>query len=184
MAAMSIASLLPLLLPAVASAPAPAAPDSRLPTVQVTATRLPREARDVPAAVALVDGERLERPSLGVNLSEKLQEVPGLLALERQNYAQDLQVSVRGFGARATFGIRGIRLFLDGVPATMPDGQGQVSNFNLASAGRIEVLRGPFSALYGNAAGGVIQVFTADGAADPGLRLSLGAGSHGDERET
>jgi iron complex outermembrane receptor protein len=183
MAAMTVAALLALLLPAVVTAPAPAV-DSRLPTVQVTATRLPRDARDVPAAIAVVEGERLQRPSLGVNLSEKLQEVPGLLARERQNFAQDLQVSVRGFGARATFGIRGIRLFLDGVPATMPDGQGQVSNFNLASAGRIEVLRGPFSALYGNAAGGVISMFTADGAASSGLRLSLGAGSFGAQRET
>jgi iron complex outermembrane receptor protein len=156
----------------------------RLPTVQVTATRSPRAVQDLPASVAVVSKERLERPGPGVNLSEKLQEVPGLLARERQNYAQDLQVSVRGFGARATFGIRGIRLFLDGIPATMPDGQGQVSNFNLASAGRIEVLRGPFSALYGNAAGGVIQVFTADGADEPGLRLTLGAGSHDTQRST
>lgn len=170
-----------LLAPA---AEAGVAEPARLPTVQVTATRSPREARRVPAAVAVIQGESLERPGAGVNLSEKLQDVPGLLARERQNYAQDLQVSVRGFGARATFGIRGIRLFLDGIPATMPDGQGQVSNFNLASAGRIEVLRGPFSALYGNAAGGVIQLFSADGAADPGWRLALGAGSFAAQRET
>ena len=179
-------SSLPMLaLAAMASAsPAPGADAARLPTVQVTATRGARDSRPVPAAMTVVGAERLERPSAGVNISEKLQEVPGLLARERQNYAQDLQVSMRGFGARATFGIRGIRLFLDGVPATMPDGQGQVSNFNLASAGRIEVLRGPFSALYGNAAGGVIQVFTADGADAPGLRLSLGAGSFGAHRAT
>ena len=183
-------TLLPMLLQSALLAPAATAEASssedskRLPTVQVSATRLPEDVQRVPASVAVISGERLDRPGLGVNLSEKLQEVPGVLARERQNYAQDLQVSVRGFGARATFGIRGIRLFLDGIPATMPDGQGQVSNFNLASAGRIEVLRGPFSALYGNAAGGVIQVFTADGADDPGLRLSLGAGSNGAQRET
>jgi iron complex outermembrane receptor protein len=186
--AMVLTALLPMFFPpmllATGEVAAPTADASRLPAVQVTATRLPREAARVPAAVTVIDADRLARPSRGVNLSEKLQEVPGLLARERQNYAQDLQVSVRGFGARATFGIRGIRLFLDGIPATMPDGQGQVSNFNLASAGRIEVLRGPFSALYGNAAGRVIQVFTADGAADPGLPLSLGAGSHGDQRKT
>jgi iron complex outermembrane receptor protein len=182
MGAMTAIALLPLLLPATAATLAQASP--QLPTVQVSATRLPRQARTVPAAVAVVEGARLERPSPGVNLSEKLQEVPGVLARERQNYAQDLQVSVRGFGARATFGIRGVRLFLDGVPATMPDGQGQVSNFNLASAGRIEVLRGPFSALYGNAAGGVISMYTAAGADSPGLRLALGAGSFGAQRET
>jgi iron complex outermembrane receptor protein len=189
MTGMPTFALLPLLLQPLptgvtAEAATKAAATPALPTVQVTATRGPRPFREVPAAVSVVSAERLRRPGLGVNLSEKLQEVPGLLARERQNYAQDLQVSVRGFGARATFGIRGIRLFLDGIPATMPDGQGQVSNFNLASAGRIEVLRGPFSALYGNAAGGVIQAFTADGADDPGLRLSLGTGSFGAQRET
>jgi iron complex outermembrane receptor protein len=118
-----------LLAPATDEVAAPV----RLPTVQVTATRVPRDVRDLPASVAVMSAEELQRPGPGVNLSEKLQEVPGLLARERQNYAQDLQVSIRGFGARATFGIRGIRLFLDGIPATMPDGQGQLSNFNLAS---------------------------------------------------
>jgi len=182
---MTVAAFLPvLLLPALAPAAPSPATAPRLPTVQVTATRIAQEAREVPAAIAVIEGERLQRPGLGVNLSEKLREVPGLLARERQNYAQDLQVSIRGFGARATFGIRGIRLFLDGIPATMPDGQGQVSNFNLASAARIEVLRGPFSALYGNAAGGVIQVFTADGADEPGLRLGLVAGGDDARRGT
>ena len=95
------------------------------------------------------------------------------MARDRQNYAQDVQISIRGFGARATFGVRGVRLYADGIPATMPDGQGQVSHFNLDSADRIEVLRGPFSALYGNSSGGVIQLFTADGA-DPGqVKLGL-----------
>jgi iron complex outermembrane receptor protein len=93
-------------------------------------------------------------------LSERSPTVPGVLARDRHNFAQDEQISIRGFGTRATFGIRGVRLFLDGVPATMPDGQGQVSHLPLAFARRIEVLRGPFSVLYGNAAGGVVQVFT------------------------
>ena len=94
-----------------------------------------------------------------------------MLARDRQNYAQDEQISIRGFGARATFGVRGVRLYTDGIPATMPDGQGQVSHFNLDSADRIEVLRGPFSALYGNSSGGVIQLFTADGS-DPGQKFA------------
>ncbi len=98
--------------------------------------------------------------TLGANVSEKLSGVPGVLARTRQNYAQDEQLSIRGFGTRASFGIRGVRLYVDGVPATMPDGQGQLSHFPLAAAERIEVLRGPFSTLYGNAAGGVIQLFT------------------------
>ena len=80
----------------------------------------------------------------------------------RQNYAQDLQLSVRGFGARSSFGVRGLRLYSDGIPGTMPDGQGQFSQFDLGSADHIEVLRGPFSALYGNSSGGVIAIFTED----------------------
>ena len=100
----------------------------------------------------------------------------------RQNYAQDLQISSRGFGARATFGVRGIRLIADGIPATMPDGQGQASTFALGSAERIEVLRGPFSALYGNAAGGVIAVETDDPPARPTVDRTSRAGSYGSWR--
>jgi iron complex outermembrane receptor protein len=180
---LALAALLPCSPSALAQASATAAPPT-LETVQVTATRTTKPASTVPAAISVVDGDKLAGDTIGVNLSEKLVGVTGLLARERQNYAQDLQISIRGFGARSTFGIRGLRLYLDGMPATMPDGQGQVSNFNLASAGRIEVLRGPFSVLYGNASGGVIQMFTADGADDPGLRLDFAYGSDNTQRET
>ena len=132
--------------------------------VQVSSTPLRGVAAfDVPASVSTlaVDGEASRA---GVNVSEFLDGVPGLLARDRQNFAQDLQLSIRGFGARATFGVRGLRLYVDGIPATMPDGQGQVSHFALAGAERIEVLRGPFSALHGNSSGGVLQLWTADGA--------------------
>ena len=145
----------------------------------VTATRTAESAFDVPASI---DRISLDEPTLGVSLSESLQAVPGVLARERQNYAQDTQISIRGFGSRAAFGIRGVRLLLDGIPATQPDGQGQVSHFNLASAERVEVLRGPFSALYGNSSGGVIQLFTADAPATPGIDVDALAGSHGDRR--
>lgn len=144
--------------------------------IQVTATRVARSSQRVPAAITVIDAARLRTDSTGVNLSEALRGVPGVLARERQNYAQDLQISIRGFGARSTFGIRGLRLTLDGLPATMPDGQGQVSNFDLSAMGRVEVLRGPFSALHGNAAGGVIEAFTATGTDDPGTRLVFNAG--------
>ena len=100
----------------------------------------------------------------------------------RQNLAQDEQLSIRGFGTRASFGIRGVRLYVDGIPATMPDGQGQVSHFPLATAERIEIVRGLFSALYGNAAGGVIQLFTADGAALNSIGGALAAGGFGQRR--
>ncbi len=114
-----------------------------------------------------------------VNLSETLSRIPGVFAANRQNYAQDLQISSRGFGARAAFGVRGVRLYQDGIPVTMPDGQGQTGSFSLFSAQRIEVLRGPFSALYGNASGGVISVFTEDPSESPLLSLSGGGGSYG-----
>lgn len=88
---------------------------------------------DTPASISVVDLDGNTRA--GVNLSEVLGETPGLIARDRQNYAQDTQLSVRGFGARSTFGVRGIRLYADGIPATMPDGQGQVSHFNLLGGG-------------------------------------------------
>ncbi|HSV36278.1 MAG TPA: TonB-dependent receptor [Ramlibacter sp.] len=151
-----------------------------LPPITVTATRNEAAPFDVPASVDVIDGERARaagRPE--VNLSESLGLVPGVAARERQNYAQDLQLSVRGFGARSTFGVRGVRLYVDGIPATMPDGQGQLSHIDLASAGRIELLRGPFSALYGNSSGGVLQVFTEPGEGKPQLTTSLATGSDG-----
>jgi iron complex outermembrane recepter protein len=151
-----------------------------LPQVTVTATRTEAAPFDVPASVDVIDGDRLRaagRPE--INLSEGLGLVPGLVARDRQNYAQDLQLSIRGFGARSTFGVRGVRLYVDGIPATMPDGQGQLSNIDLASAGRIEVLRGPFSALYGNSSGGVLQVFTEPGDGPPTITAGVAVGSNG-----
>ena len=155
------------------TAPAPV----ELDRVQVIATRTPHDTRDVPASVTVVDMDAARVDTPGATLSEHLLAVPGLLARDRHNQAQDEQLSIRGFGTRASFGIRGVRLLVDGVPATMPDGQGQVSHFPLANAQRVEVLRGPFSVLYGNAAGGVIQLFTADGEAPPSIGMAWEAGS-------
>ena len=129
----------------------------------VTATRVERPSLDVPASIDRVvsDDIRFARPQS--SLAESLGRVPGIVVQNRQNYAQDLQISVRGFGARSTFGVRGLRLIADGIPASFPDGQGQVTHFDLGTADRIEVLRGPFSVMYGNAAGGVINVVTESG---------------------
>jgi len=147
--------------------------------ITVTATRRAERAFDVPASVDTIDGATIRNGQPQVNLSETLTRVPGVFAANRQNYAQDLQISSRGFGARATFGVRGVRLYQDGIPVTMPDGQGQTGSFSLLSAQRIEVLRGPFSALYGNASGGVISVFTEDPPASPMLSYAAGGGSYG-----
>jgi len=147
--------------------------------VVVSATRSEQSSFDLPAAIDIVDAAQIRDTQPRVNASEALAAVPGLVARDRQNYAQDLQISSRGFGARSAFGVRGVRLVADGIPATMPDGQGQAATFNLDTAERIEVLRGPFSALYGNHSGGVVQLFTRDPKGAPSIETSFAAGSDG-----
>ena len=129
--------------------------------VVITGSIAERRAVDAPYAITVIDAATLRSSGPLVNLSEAMARVPGLVVANRSNYAQDLQISARGFGARAGFGVRGLRLYTDGIPATMPDGQGQVSHFDLAGAQRVEVLRGPFSVLYGNSSGGVIALVSA-----------------------
>ena len=146
--------------------------------VVVTATRVDQPSLEIPASIDRVHAEELREGRPQVNLSESLGRVPGIVVLNRQNYAQDLQISSRGFGARASFGVRGIRLISDNIPATMPDGQGQSATFDLGSASRVEVLRGPFSSMYGNASGGVINVFTEDPPPVPTLDVGLYAGDY------
>jgi len=147
--------------------------------VVVSASRVEQRSFDAPAAVQSIDRATIEAAGPQVNLSESLNRVPGLTILNRQNYAQDLQVSIRGFGARAAFGIRGIRLLVDGIPATTPDGQGQGSTISLTSTDRIEVLRGPLAQMYGNSSGGVIQAFTRDAPDTPEFSAAAYTGSFG-----
>ena len=150
-----------------------------LPVVVVSAIRIPQPSFDVPAAVGIVTQDDIVDGAPAFSLSQSLARIPGVVALDRQSYAQDSQISIRGFGSRASFGVRGIRLLVDGIPVSGPDGQGETDAFDLATAERIEVLRGPFSALYGNAAGGVIQVFTKDGPPQPTFGVSTLFGSYG-----
>jgi iron complex outermembrane recepter protein len=165
-------------LPAATALAQSAAPEIRPhPVVVITATRVAQDGFDLPTAIDRIDADVIAEGKLQVNLSEALNRVPGIVVQNRYNYAQDLQVSLRGFGARSTFGVRGVRLIADGIPATMPDGQGQAATFSLSSADHIEVLRGPFSSLYGNSSGGVVQIFTADGPPAPTLRGDLFIGS-------
>ena len=147
--------------------------------VVVTGSGSWRERWLSPGSVDVVDGDELRAGQLQINLSEGLGRVPGLVVRNRNNYAQDLQISVRGFGARAPFGVRGVRLFVDGIPATTPDGQGQVAHFPLGSADRVEVVRGPFSVLYGASAGGVVALYTQDGQRPGEWRSGAVAGGDG-----
>lgn len=141
--------------------------------IAVTGSYVPMPTFDTPASVDVVKREQINDGQAGVNLSEALARVPGVVVQNRQNYAQDLQVSTRGYGSRAAFGIRGIKLLSDGIPASTPDGQGQAASLNLDVADRIEVLRGPASAIYGSNAGGVIQMFSRDGSGP----ATIGAGT-------
>ena len=150
--------------------------------VVITGSRAQQRSFDTPGAISSVDRDAIQGSGPQVNLSESLNRVPGLTILNRQNYAQDLQVSIRGFGARSAFGIRGIRLLVDGIPATTPDGQGQGSSISLTSTDRIEVLRGPLAQLYGNSSGGVIQAFTRDAPATPEAGAQYYVGSYGMHR--
>ena len=159
------------------AASATAQTSARLDPVVVTATRTEARAFDLPVAIDSVDAAQIQQNQLQINLSESLARVPGIVVQNRWNFAQDVMVSIRGFGARANFGVRGIRLYQDGIPATMPDGQGQTGSFSLVSAKRIEVMRGPFSTLYGNASGGVIAVFTEDGPDPPIAQAQVVGGS-------
>jgi iron complex outermembrane receptor protein len=164
---------------------APAQPaSSTLPVVVVSATRTEASSFDVPASIDAVYGDAYRDGRPGVNISEGLSGVAGLQARDRQNYAQDVQISVRGFGARSTFGIRGVRIYVDGVPATMPDGQGQISNVDLNSVDRIEILRGPFSSLYGNSSGGVLNVFSEEGSGPLTITGGFAVGSDKVRRES
>ena len=132
----------------------------------VSATRVDKSLYKIPASVSYVgmDEIQLGRQQLGID--EALVKIPGLFMQNRYNFAQDLRISIRGFGSRATFGIRGIKLIVDGIPATLPDGQGGVDSIDIGSLERMEVIRGPASSLYGSASGGVINMYTEDGPLD------------------
>jgi iron complex outermembrane receptor protein len=165
-----------------AQAPAGPAGETITGTLQpviVTGAAPDRQRWVAPASIDVIEGDEIRNGQLQVNLSESLGRVPGLFIQNRQNYAQDLQLSIRGFGARSTFGVRGLRLYVDGIPASSPDGQGQTSNFPLGNAERIEIIRGPYSALYGASSGGVIALTTADGQSPTTVRAGLAAGADG-----
>ena len=147
--------------------------------VVVTATRLAEPMSEVPAAISVVDQSDIQDARRTVGLDEPLNRVPGVFIQNSDNFAQDFRVQIRGFGARSVFGIRDVRVLVDGLPETLPDGQTELDAVDLGAVQRIEVLRGPASSLYGNASGGVIQLFTEDGPDTPSAEVRLTGGSFG-----
>jgi iron complex outermembrane receptor protein len=152
--------------------------------VVVTGTRTEQNSFDLPMSINAITSETLHNATQQVHISESVARIPGVVVNNRNHGAQELAITSRGFGARSQFGVRGIRLYTDGMPLTMPDGLGVPSGMNLDNASRVEFLRGPFSSLYGNSSGGVVQLFTKDGGPDTELSAGAFYGSYGSHRET
>lgn len=155
----------------------------QLAPIVTTAIRTEQNSFDLPVAIDVVNKQDIQNGHLQFQLSESLIRIPGVSAQDRTNQAQDPKISSRGFGARASFGVRGIRLYVDGIPLTMPDGQGQPGVVDLSSIKSIEVMRGPFSALYGNSSGGVIQLFSEDAPESPEVGATVMFGSYNTKRQ-
>ncbi|HEX5420671.1 MAG TPA: TonB-dependent receptor [Gammaproteobacteria bacterium] len=152
---------------------------NELEEIVVTATRLETPLRYVPAAVSVVSKNDIQLGRQQLTLAESLDRVPGVFMQDRYNFAQGLRVSIRGFGARANFGVRGVKILIDGIPATLPDGQASADDVDLGTTSRIEVIRGPSSTLYGNASGGVINVTSEPPPKQPFAELRVSGGNYG-----
>ena len=154
-------------------------PADEINEIIVTATRLDQAAQSVPAAISILSGDEIQQARQQLALDEALSSVPGVFFQNRYNFAQDLRIAIRGFGARSNFGVRGIKILIDGIPETLADGQSQVDSIDLASVRQVEVLRGASSAMYGNAAGGVINILSERGTAEPYVDARLAIGDYG-----
>ncbi|MGB7451028.1 MAG: TonB-dependent receptor plug domain-containing protein, partial [Lysobacterales bacterium] len=153
--------------------------ENPLDEIIVTATRLQTTVREAARSVSVVDQQHIQNGMQQLALDESLAGIPGLYMQNRYNMAQDLRISLRGFGARSAFGIRGIKIIVDGIPQTLPDGQAGVDSIDLGSAKSIQVLRGPSSSLYGNASGGVIVIESESGRKPSFIEANLAAGGLG-----
>jgi iron complex outermembrane receptor protein len=152
---------------------------TELPELEVTVTRTPEPQTRVPFATGVLDRRDIQRGQQTVGIDEALNNIPGVVVANRYNFSLDQRISIRGFGSRSNFGVRGLKILLDGIPQTLPDGQSQLTNVDFADLGRAEVLRGSSSSLYGNASGGVISLQTQG--AEPGpfaqkIRVQGGGG--------
>jgi iron complex outermembrane receptor protein len=138
-----------------------------LPELEVTVTRTPEPLSRAPFAVGVLDRDDIQRGQPTVGIDEALNNLPGVVVANRYNFSLDQRISIRGFGSRSNFGVRGLKILVDGIPQTLPDGQSQLTNVDFADISRAEVLRGASSSLYGNASGGVIAFQTERAAQAP-----------------
>jgi iron complex outermembrane recepter protein len=155
---------------------------ARLPEIEVTVTRTPAPLARVPYAVGVLVRSDFQRGQQTVGLDEALNNIPGVVVSNRYNFSLDQRISIRGFGARSNFGVRGVKILLDGIPQTLPDGQSQLTNVDFADVSRAEILRGASSSLYGNAAGGVVA-FTTEPAAQAPFAQRVRAQGGGGKRD-
>lgn len=172
-------AFVPLLVAASATS---AAAQTQLEEIVVTGTRSEQQLAEVPSAISLVNMRDIQLGRQELGLDESLARVPGLFMQNRYNFAQDLRVSIRGFGSRSSFGIRGIKVFADGIPVTLPDGQSGTDDLDIGSAESIEVIRGPSASLYGTASGGVISLTTETPPEKPFTEAKLVLGEYGHEK--
>lgn len=142
------------------------------------ATRVEKNILDIPGSITNINKNKLQLGTEQLGLDESLNHVPGTFFQNRYNFAQDLRVSIRGFGSRSNFGIRGIKIIVDGIPETLADGQGSVDGIDIGSINKINVIRGPTSSLYGNASGGAIVIETEKGSKEPFMQLKNSYGAH------
>jgi iron complex outermembrane receptor protein len=159
------------------------ATQTALDEISVTATRVEKPLETVPAAVGIVHQQTIQFAEPQLGLDESLSQIPGIFMQNRYNFAQDLRVSIRGFGARSAFGIRGIKVVVDGIPETLPDGQANVDSIDIGSIGNIQVIRGPVSALYGNASGGAILIESEQPAEIPFISMRPTFGEDGFQKQ-
>jgi iron complex outermembrane receptor protein len=134
--------------------------DKELQPITISSSRFITKDIQTPLSITVIDQSRLQIGQSKLSIFDALATVPGVFAMNSENFAQDLRISIRGFGARAAFGVRGLKVLLDGIPESIPDGTAKIGNVDVGIIERMEIIKGPSAGLYGNASGGVISLFS------------------------
>ena len=150
----------------------------KLEEVIISVTKIKDSLVNTPFSVSIKNFSTFQKSAEQFNISEYIEDIPGIFISNDNNYAQDSRISIRGFGSRANFGIRGIKLIVDGVPETTPDGQSQIDNLNLEIIEKVEVIRGVGSSLYGNSSAGIIKIKTLQELQNSFARIGFSLGSN------